>query len=126
MLDENTRRYYVRLGTLLREATLKCSRASERWNAANEEFNDWYRRQFPDNMNPIDGAPADPVHYTDIKQKNLGLNDAEAEWSHWEREAVRLSAAIQGGWALMQMLDKDVQERHAEIIAQRRTTNAPF
>jgi len=103
ILDDKTRRYYSRLGVLLREATLKCSAASEDWNVRNDEFNDHYRRQYPDKILK-NGKPSDPLHYVRGKKENLTLQDAENTWSHWEREVVRLSAAIEGGWALMQMM----------------------
>jgi hypothetical protein len=102
------RRYFIALIKLIRQATQKCSAASEDWNRRNDEFNDWYKRQFPPRMihSPVkeDWIPEDPVHYTDLKKKNIGLMDAEATWSHWEREVTRLTSALQAEVNIRQLL----------------------
>ena len=81
------RAYIIKLLKLIREATQKCSAASESWNKANDEFNDWYRRMFP--------GPREIKNYTDIKSKNLTLAAAFDEWHFWQREVLRLSAALE-------------------------------
>jgi hypothetical protein len=96
-VDDRWRRYVIRLGVLIREATQTCSAKSEAWNRLNDEFNDWYSRQFP--------GPRDIVHYVALKKANLGLQDAEAGWSHWEREVVRLTAALNAEKILKEILD---------------------
>lgn len=97
-LNDSTRRYILRLVDLTREATQKCSAKSEDWNVLNDEFNDHYRRQYPEKMvvSPKTGEwiPEDPLHYSQGKKANLPLADAEAGWSHWQREVERLAAAL--------------------------------
>lgn len=107
-MTENDRRYFIRLIQLIRDANQRCSKASEAWNRANDEFNIWYRHQFPQmvswKLGDVDGIPTDPLHYAKIKKENLALNDAEAEWSHWQREVVRLTAALQAEQVVRELL----------------------
>lgn len=107
-LSEPARRYVIRLADLTREATQKCSAASEEWNVLNEEFNSHYRRQYPDRMvmSPRTGEwiPSDPLHYSQGKKANLPLADAEAGWSHWQREVERLAAAMNTEFTARTML----------------------
>lgn len=102
------RRYFLQLIELIREATQKCSEKSAQWNALNDEFNDHYKRQYPGRMILSDrsGAwvPVDPVHYSQGKKVNLPLADAEAGWSHWEREVKRLSAALEAEYTVRKLL----------------------
>lgn len=105
------REYILKLNRLLREATQKCSAASDTWNRRNDEFNTWYAIQFPGKMgwSEIDEKviPSDSVHYVGLKKPNLGLQDAENSWYHWQREVMRLAAAIQGQIQTHQLLDDE-------------------
>jgi deoxycytidine triphosphate deaminase len=64
------RRYFIALIKLIRQATQKCSAASEDWNRRNDEFNNWYKRQFPARMMHVseraEWIPEDPVHDTEL------------------------------------------------------------
>lgn len=112
----NGRRYIIRLGVLVREATQKCSAASEDWNRLNDEFNVWYSRQFP--------GPRDSVNYVKIKKENLALQDAENAWSHWQREVLRLAAAIQVEKDLIDLLGQNVITGEVDIPRMREAYNA--
>lgn len=107
-LNDKEKRYCIELIRLIRDATQRASAASAQWNKVNDEFNGWYRRQFSSQMatSPVNGefTPEDPVHYVGIKQKNLALNDAEATWSHWEREVRRLAAALSAEVQIRQLM----------------------
>lgn len=107
-LNDNEKRYCIELIKLIRDATQRASAASTQWNKINDEFNNWYHRQFPNKIatSPITQIyiPADPVHYVGIKQKNIALNDAEATWSHWEREVQRLAAALSAEVQIRQLM----------------------
>lgn len=120
--DGNDRTYFVRLIQLIRDANQRCSKASEDWNRANDEFNDWYRRQFPGKlswkMGSLDPTPKDPLHYVQVKEKNLRMIDAEANWSHWQREVVRLAAALQAEVNVRELLGMAEPASHPTIPTQ--------
>lgn len=119
------REYILRLNKFLREATQRCSAASDTWARRNDEFNGWYRRQFPDRMAQSnvnsEWVPVDPVHYANLKKSNMGLLDAESDWSHWQREVLRLAAAIQGQLHTHQLLEAPdwnmIAQREGERVA---------
>lgn len=92
-------RGYIReLVIQIRNATQEASKYSQQWNDLNDEWNAWYVANFQTTI-----AMADPVHYTNTKKVNIPLAAAFDTWSFWQREAMRLTAALEAEKAAREM-----------------------
>jgi hypothetical protein len=101
MLHKDQAEYIMLQWRLLRQANRKAADYSRKWNAVNEEVNQWM----------ADHNITDLVQQVRIKEQNLTLQGHLASWSFWEREAKRILGAIHGEWLCMELLGNELDKR---------------
>lgn len=79
---------------LLRKANAKAAEFSRKWNEMSEALSQ-----------RLDGSGVtDPVLRARTMEQNLELNSYFNAWHFWQREAMRIHAAIHGEYIAMQLL----------------------